>query len=324
MADVMGAVFQDLVTRCMTALVRLDNHQSKGPFCYIRSGSKPFPIGAISKNANVHPVPYNRENLNTIPLKMFPGSCYLPKPGTERGEDAHFISEEEQTFGVADGVGGWARLGVDAGEFARQLVYHAEIAIKEEPKGAIDPMRVLKKAFSKTKARGGSTACIATLRDQCIHAVNIGDSGFIVVRKGGVTFHSPVQQHFFNCPYQLGSDPNSDPPAAGESIKFDLTTGDVIVAGTDGLFDNLFDNEVVEAVVQGNKEGLGPKEMASRIAQLALGRAHGQCDTPFSIAAREAGFSYSGGKIDDITVIVANVACADVKDHSQDEQVSFN
>ena len=45
--------------------------------------------------------------------------------------------------------------------------------------------------------------------------------------------------------------------------------GDVIVAGTDGLFSNLFDNEVAGAIVQGNKEGLGPQKMASMIAQLA-------------------------------------------------------
>lgn len=46
--------------------------------------------------------------------------------------------------------------------------------------------------------------------------MNIGDSGIMVVRKGCVPFHSPVQQHFFNCPYQLGSDPNSDPPSLAE------------------------------------------------------------------------------------------------------------
>lgn len=94
-------------------------------------------------------------------------------------------------------------------------------------------------------------------------------------------------------------------------MKFHVATGDVIVAGTDGLFDNLFDQEVVEAVLQGNKEGLGPQELASRIALLALERAHGNSDTPFSVGAREAGYAYSGGKIDDITVIVANVACGD-------------
>ena len=107
-----------------------------------------------------------RKILNSRPLKMFPGSCYLPKPGSNRGDDAHFICEDDQTFGVADGVGGWASMGVDAGEFARQLIYHAECAIKDEPKGAINLMRVLEKAFSNTRAIGGSTACIAALRDE--------------------------------------------------------------------------------------------------------------------------------------------------------------
>jgi protein phosphatase PTC7 len=38
------------------------------------------------------------------------------------GEDAHFICQERQTFGVADGVGGWAMKGIDSGIFARELM----------------------------------------------------------------------------------------------------------------------------------------------------------------------------------------------------------
>jgi hypothetical protein len=39
-------------------------------------------------------------------------------------------------------------------------------AIKEEPKGLVDPSRVLEKAYISTKARGSSTACIISLTDQ--------------------------------------------------------------------------------------------------------------------------------------------------------------
>lgn len=39
-------------------------------------------------------------------------------------------------------------------------------AIQEEPKGLIDPARVLEKAYSSTKARGSSTACIIALTDE--------------------------------------------------------------------------------------------------------------------------------------------------------------
>lgn len=34
-----------------------------------------------------------------------------------------------------------------------------------------------------------------------------GDSGFIIVRNGLITFRSPVLQHFFDCPLQFGAVP---------------------------------------------------------------------------------------------------------------------
>lgn len=51
---------------------------------------------------------------------------------------------------------------------------------------------------------------------QGIHAVNLGDSGFIVVRDGCTIFRSPVQQHDFNFTYQLESGNGSDLPSAAQ------------------------------------------------------------------------------------------------------------
>ena len=44
-----------------------------------------------------------------------------PHPDKEAtgGEDAHFICADEQALGVADGVGGWADVGVNAREYSR-------------------------------------------------------------------------------------------------------------------------------------------------------------------------------------------------------------
>lgn len=104
-------------------------------------------------------------------LKLLSGSCYLPHPDKEDtgGEDAHFICVDEQAIGVADGVGGWADLGVDAGQYSRELMSNSVSAIQEEPKGSVDPARVLEKAHSCTKAKGSSTACIIALTDQVSH-----------------------------------------------------------------------------------------------------------------------------------------------------------
>ena len=50
---------------------------------------------------------------------MVAASFYIPKLSNSLGEDAHFICEEQQVTGVADGVGSWARCGIDAGQYAR-------------------------------------------------------------------------------------------------------------------------------------------------------------------------------------------------------------
>ena len=101
-------------------------------------------------------------------MKLLSGSCYLPHPDKEEtgGEDAHFICVDEHAIGVADGVGGWADVGVDSGQYARELMSNSVTAIQEEPKGSVDPARVLKKAHLSTKAKGSSTACIIALTEQ--------------------------------------------------------------------------------------------------------------------------------------------------------------
>ncbi|KAK1268004.1 putative protein phosphatase 2C 55 [Acorus gramineus] len=243
-------------------------------------------------------------------LKLLSGSCYLPHPEKEEtgGEDAHFICVDEQAIGVADGVGGWAMHGVDAGLYARELMSHSVSAIQEEPKGSIDPSRVLEKAYTSTKAKGSSTACIIALTDQGIHAVNLGDSGFVVVRQGSTVFRSPVQQHDFNFTYQLESGNASDLPSSAQVFTVPVTSGDVIIAGTDGLFDNLYNNEVTAVVVHAIRAGLGPQVTAQKIAALARQRALDKNrQTPFSSAAQDAGYRYYGGKLDDITVVVSYI-----------------
>lgn len=243
-------------------------------------------------------------------LRLVSGSCYLPHPEKVKtgGEDAHFICEEEQTIGVADGVGGWADVGVNAGYYSRELMSNSIAAIRDEPRGSVDPSRVLEKAHSLTKAKGSSTACIVTLTNEGLLAINLGDSGFIVVRDGISVFRSPVQQHGFNFTYQLECGNGADLPSSGQVFTVAVSVGDVIVAGSDGLFDNLFNDEITSVVVEAVKEGLEPQAMAKKIADLARKRALDRNrPSPFSVAAQEAGYRYYGGKLDDTTVVVSYV-----------------
>ncbi|EOA13448.1 hypothetical protein CARUB_v10026491mg [Capsella rubella] len=262
-----------------------------------------------SLNGGSHDSPPTTTSLKS--LRLVSGSCYLPHPEKEAtgGEDAHFICDEEQAIGVADGVGGWAEVGVNAGLFSRELMSYSLSAIQDRQKGSpIDPLLVLEKAHSQTRAKGSSTACIIALTDKGLHAINLGDSGFTVVREGTTVFQSPVQQHGFNFTYQLESGNSADVPSSGQVFTIDVESGDVIVAGSDGMYDNLYNEEITGVVVSSVRAGLDPKATAQKIADLARLRAvDKKRQSPFAAAAQEAGYRYYGGKLDDITVVVSYI-----------------
>lgn len=264
--------------------------------------------------------------------------------------------------GVADGVGGWGELGIDAGEYARSLMSNcrdAAVAATAEAKKArkskskaaktkeggakeeklfVDPKAVLTAAHSRTTAQGSATACVLSLdpRTGQLAAANLGDSGFVIVGGGGggsgngngggnggnggngsngsevagrVAFKSPQQQHGFNFPFQLGAAGSaSDSPADAEEFLLPTRPGDLVVVGTDGLFDNVFADEVARLASLSRARGDGPREAAEVVAAFARRRAADtEAATPFAVAAQAMGYNYRGGKMDDITVVVGFV-----------------
>ena len=76
-----------------------------------------------------------------------------------------------------------------------------------------------------------------------------GDSGFLLARNGDVIFRSEPQEHSFDCPFQFAAAPefcpNSDHADSAALIELELQPGDVIVAGSDGLWDNLPQEELL-------------------------------------------------------------------------------
>ncbi|XP_019158815.1 PREDICTED: probable protein phosphatase 2C 55 [Ipomoea nil] len=245
------------------------------------------------------------------------GAFYKPKENLARplGEDAHFVCASAQTIGVADGVGGWSQIGIDAGEYSRALMSNAEISVRYqvENTGSVNPTRALHDAFCNTVAEGSSTACVLTLVNGSVEAVNVGDSGFVVVRGGAVVYRSPVQQREFNFPYQLGT--TCDNPSVAQSLTVGVRLGDVIVMGTDGLFDNVYEKELERLVDEVWFVGGAPPppgKLARKIAAYAYEKGRSEdADTPFAVEAWRAGRLHVGGKYDDVTVVVAYVEEAD-------------
>ncbi|KAL8041356.1 hypothetical protein ABFX02_10G159900 [Erythranthe guttata] len=245
-------------------------------------------------------------------LMMIAESCYIPKENKDKpaGEDAHFFCESAQVIGVADGVGGWASRGIDAGEYARELMKNAEYEVKDYCPIDVEPKEVLRQAFLNTAAEGSSTACIISLAGNILTAANVGDSGFTVIRGGRTFYRSPVQQYGFNFPYQLQNSSEEDDGAEqAEEMVVEMESGDVVVAGTDGLFDNLFPEDIETIVRDYCSDSM--LSLSETLATAALERSEDTTTvTPFEVAAYEAGKRHLGGKYDDITVVVARVVLA--------------
>ncbi|KAJ3335349.1 hypothetical protein HDU91_002226, partial [Kappamyces sp. JEL0680] len=95
----------------------------------------------------------------------------------------------------------------------------------------------------KEKIIGSTTALILILRDDELRIANIGDCGVMIIRGGEPIFRSEEQQHSFNFPFQLGTN-SRDSPNDTQLFTIKIQEGDVVVIGTDGLFDNVFDEDI--------------------------------------------------------------------------------
>ncbi|KAM7259767.1 hypothetical protein ACFE04_015508 [Oxalis oulophora] len=205
------------------------------------------------------------------------------------------------------GVGSWGAKGIDAGAYARELMNHSANLVRNQSNGEdVNPTTILKEAYIHTRLPGSSTACLLTLKDNnWLDVVNVGDSGFMLIRNGACIYKSPVQQYQFNYPYQLKADSAVHEPTKAMKMDIRVEAGDMIVLATDGLFDNLFSKEIEETIQEGIERMIDPEGLAGHLACKAFYKSMDKtARTPFAL---DSGGKFSGGKQDDITVIVSRI-----------------
>ncbi|XP_050127309.1 probable protein phosphatase 2C 62 isoform X2 [Malus sylvestris] len=249
------------------------------------------------------------EDVSAAVLQLSSSAALLPHPSKALtgGEDAYFVGCQNW-LGVADGVGQWSLEGVNPGLYARELMENCERFISN-CKGLplTEPEEVLIKGSSYTKSPGSSTVLVAYFDGQALHVANIGNSGFIVIRNGAVFKKSSPMVHEFNFPVRV--ERGDDPSELIEKYRIDLDEGDVVVTATDGLFDNLYEQEITSIVLKSLQTGLELQDIAEFLATSAqeLGRSK-STRSPFADAAKASGYAgYSGGKLDDVVVILSYV-----------------
>ncbi|CAL4958409.1 unnamed protein product [Urochloa decumbens] len=239
-----------------------------------------------------------------------------PRKAASGGEDAFFAnSDAGGVFAIADGVSGWAEKDVNPALFSRELMRNSSNFLNDAEVNR-DPQSLLMKAHAATSSIGSATVIIAMLeKTGTLKIASVGDCGLKIIRKGQVMFSIYPQEHYFDCPYQISSEAVGQTYQDALVCSVNLMEGDTIVSGSDGLFDNIFDQEIISIV----SESPGVDEAAKALAELA--RKHSvdvTFDSPYSIEARSRGFDVPwwkkllgakliGGKMDDITVVVAKV-----------------
>ncbi|KAG0188346.1 hypothetical protein DFQ28_004972 [Apophysomyces sp. BC1034] len=234
------------------------------------------------------------------------------------GEDAYF--RRLDALGVADGVGGWRGNLERFDNIDDPCFYQYDDA---------DPIDILQRSYEECMQEvqqegivGSTTACLAILRHDELRIANLGDCGISVIRHNSYVFRSEEQQHSFNFPYQLGTS-SPDRPTDAQAFNVKVEKGDIIILGSDGLYDNLFDKEILHIVrshvsayiVPGSDNrpprllNFDPQRLSEALASRAKSVSEDKCyaDSPFQTRATNEGIYYQGGKADDISVIVAVV-----------------
>ena len=145
-------------------------------------------------------------------LKLYSAGFNIPHPRKAHrgGEDSYVVSSPtNSTIAVADGVGGWESKGVNPRAFADEMLIKTYQYMK---KGEINPKKAITEAYAQLSEIGSATFCMGKLdSDGIFRVANIGDSGFMVIRKGQILIESAEHQHRFNYPYQLGIGEDGQP-----------------------------------------------------------------------------------------------------------------
>ncbi|KAA0166239.1 hypothetical protein FNF31_01465 [Cafeteria roenbergensis] len=244
------------------------------------------------------------------------------------------------------------------------------------PPSPLDVLAAAWRNTLATRVVGSTTALFASLDPLTGHlaVANVGDCGVLVVRPllegaGGsmvsgatapgdddlpplaVAYRSAQQLHDFNFPFQLGYAPGSDEdgeessglhdshfenPTHADFTRVPILPGDIVIAATDGLFDNVDSDGILLVVARWVHEGgveraraaSGPTDggvaldpetlrrgdndpmrgLAQALVKEAVTRSMDKTrDSPFATLAKDNDIMWSGGIPDDVAVVVGLV-----------------
>ncbi|KAK1541838.1 hypothetical protein CPAR01_05225 [Colletotrichum paranaense] len=322
-----------------------------GVSLFAKRAPRPFPPPFLSPPSGSFSDPLSTHHRSRDRRARVDGQIIL---GQTNGDDAVFASDN--FICANDGVGAWStRPRGHAGLWSRLILHYWATAIQQEstnPRAAgdvykPDPVAYLQTAYEQTlKAtsdpndwQGTTTASGALLHYKTlqggsekvpqVYVTNLGDCQVMILRPRHekVIYKTKEQWHWFDCPRQLGTNSPDTPNTEAVLDIVEIQVGDVVLAMSDGVIDNLWEHEIVDSIqksierwengecggdrVEGDRTGganggmkLAAEELVAAAKKIATDPF---AESPFMEHAIEEGLPSVGGKLDDISVVAALV-----------------
>jgi hypothetical protein len=162
--------------------------------------------------------------------------------------------------------------------------------------------------------------------DAVIKIAHVGDCMCMLVRGEEIAWRSEEMWWDFNTPVQLGPSTPTTPRTAAHVFALPVRADDILILASDGLSDNLWDEDVLDEVARFRKSFLGhdlvdsdttsplsaservlrrrtlagmlSEALCSRARRVSERREELEDEVPFARRAREAGKMFRGGKND--------------------------
>lgn len=172
--------------------------------------------------------------------------------------------------------------------------------------------------------------------DTLLDVAYVGDCGLIVIRRGRIIYETDAQQHDVDYPFQLG-DGSADTPKDGVRVLIPVRRGDVVIMGSDGIFDNVYSRDICKLMWkaletcpfyesagttapttpgEGESQLRGGQLLDQTLSALnkgiesvlakAISIANNiRADSPYASRCIENGANFEGGKPDDMTILAS-------------------
>jgi serine/threonine protein phosphatase PrpC len=275
-----------------------------------------------------------------------------PAKASQGKTDADATLVSPMLLGVADGVSQIEDFGIDPSVLPQELLKACdEIALDQLlPDGSgkkddpyLGPIPLMRRAFESTESLGSTTILLSILDNSTrihgklhpmIAVLAIGDCEVLILRRCGgrqnqleAVFHTEMQRIESNAqmPLQVARVDDRVDANFDESITIDVIErgsavhcmsayeGDILVQGSDGLFDNLFLDEIVD-ICNANLSPTNPQDpfvpeqpaVLEKIARQIVLECHKKTDRAPDGGLIECPIG-RGGKVDDTCCVVGEV-----------------